>query len=155
MSVQYAALASQKFTWPCFTGVVPALTVAVSVTGRPAFTEVTTTPPEVILSEVVVTWANAEERIAAVQTISATFSSSNGRRATVFIDVNWSGEDMLLNSQNCATCSGSLSMEETRRKRNSRPDCRFEKETCAIELEESKFPTTENGDHCTPDFIRQ
>jgi hypothetical protein len=111
---------------------------------------VTTTPPEVIASEVVVTWANAEERIAAVQIISATFSSSNERRAAVFIDVNWSGEDMLLNSQNCAPCSGSLSMEETRRKPNSRPDCRFEKETCAIELEESKFPTTENGDHCTP-----
>src|SRR5260370_14418132 len=124
---------SQKFTGPVFTAVVPASTEAVSVTRLPAFTEVTTTPLEVTASEVVVVVrANAEELIAAVHTISAIFSNSNGRGAAVSIDVNWSGEDMLLNSQNCATCSRSLSMEETRRKRNSTPDCRFEKETCAI-----------------------
>src|ERR1700680_3576132 len=149
MSVQYAAVASQKFTWPCFTAAVPALTVAVSVTGRPAFTEVTATPPEVIASEVVVTWANAEELIAAVHTSSATFSSSNRCRAAVFIDVNWSGEEMLLDSHNCATCSRSR-MEETRRKRGSGPDCRFGEETCAIELEEPKFLTIKSGGHCTP-----
>src|SRR5690348_14793564 len=104
MSVQWAAFASQKFTWPGFTAVVPALMVAVSVTTLPAFTEVTATPLEVIESEVVVVRANAEELIAAVYTISATFNSSSGRRAAVFIDVNWSGEDSLLDSHNCATC---------------------------------------------------
>jgi hypothetical protein len=89
MSVQYAALASQKFTWPCFTAVVPASTVAVSVTRLPAFTEVTATPFEVTASEVVVVVrANAEELIAAVHTISAIFSNSNGRRATVLTDAN-------------------------------------------------------------------
>ena len=72
MSVQYAAMASQKFTWPCFTAVVPASTEAVSVTRLPAFTEVTTTPLEVTASEVVVVVrANAEELIAAVHTISS------------------------------------------------------------------------------------
>jgi hypothetical protein len=78
MSVQYVALASQKFTWPCFTAVVPALAVAVSVTTLPAFTEVTATPLEVTTSEVVVVRANDEELIAAVHTISATFSDSSG-----------------------------------------------------------------------------
>lgn len=100
MSVQYAAVASQKFTWPCFTAVVPASTVAVSVTRLPAFTEVTATPFEVTVREVVVVIrANPEELIAAMHTISATFSNSNGRGAAVSIDVNWSGEDMLLNSK--------------------------------------------------------
>src|SRR5215469_5705272 len=90
MSVQYGAVASQKFTWPCFTFVDPAATVAVRVTRLPAFTEVTTIPPEVITSEVVVVVrANAEELITAVNTISAIFSNSNGRRATVLTDANW------------------------------------------------------------------
>ena len=93
--MQYAAMASQKFTWPCFTAVVPASTVAVSVTTLPAFTEVTATPPEVTASEVVeFVRANAEELIAAVHTISAIFSNSNGRRATVLTDANWSGKNM-------------------------------------------------------------
>src|ERR1019366_8379477 len=141
MSVQYAAMASQKFTWPCFTSVDPASTVAVGVTRLPAFTEVTTTPLEVTASEVVVVVrANAEELIAAVH-ISAIFSNSNGRRATVLTDANWSGENMLFDSHNCATCSRTSSMEETRRKRGSGPDCRFGKEICAIELEEPKFLT--------------
>ena len=142
MSVQYAAMASQKFTWPCFTAVVPASTVAVSVTRLPAFTEVTTTPFEVTASEVVVVVrANAEELIAAVHTISATFSNSNGRRAAVLTDANWSSENMLFDSHNCATCSRTRSVEETRRKRGSGPDCRFGKEVCAIELKEPKFLT--------------
>src|ERR1035438_2580768 len=98
MSAQYAAMASQKFTWPCFTAVVPASTVAVSVTRLPAFTEVTATPLEVTASEVVVIRANAEELIAAVHTISATFSNSNGRRTAVLTDANWSGKNMLFDS---------------------------------------------------------
>jgi hypothetical protein len=111
------------------------------VTRLPAFTEVTTTPPEVTASEVVVVPANAEELIAAVHTISATFSNSNGRRAAVLTDANWSGENMLFGSHNCATCSRTRSVEETRRKRGSGPDCRFGKEICAIELKEPKFLT--------------
>src|SRR5208337_1919080 len=135
MSVQYAALASQKFTWPCFTSVDPASTVAVSVTRLPAFTEVTATPPEVTASEVVVVVrANAEELIAAVHTISAIFSNSNGRRATVITDANWSGNNMWFDSHNCATRSRTRSVEKTRRKPGSGPDCRFGKEICAIEL---------------------
>ena len=67
----------------------------------PAFTEVTTTPFEVTVSEVaVVVRANAEELIAAVHTNSATFSNSNGRRAAVLTDANWSGENMLFDSHN-------------------------------------------------------
>src|ERR1700730_11570503 len=129
MSVQYAAVASQKFTWPCFTSVDPASTVAVSVTRLPAFTEVTTTPLEVTASEVVVVVrANAEELIAAVHTISTTFSNSNGGRAAVLTDANWIGDIMLFDSYNCATCSG--------------PHCRFGKEICAIELKEPKLLTT-------------
>src|SRR5580700_7284275 len=142
MSVQYATMASQKFTWPCFTAVLPASTVAVSVTRLPAFTDVTATPPEVTASEVVVVVrANAEELIAAVHTISATFSNSNGRRAVVLTVANWSGENMLFDSDNCATRSRTRSVEETRRKRGSGPDCRFGKEICAIELREPKFLT--------------
>src|ERR1700760_580606 len=121
MSVQCAAAASQKFTWPGFTAVVPALTVAVSVTTLPAFTEVTATPLEVTEREVVVVRANAGELIAAALTISATFISSEHRGA-VRIDVDRSGEDMLLDPG---------------------PNCRFgkEKEMCAIELEEPKLLT--------------
>ena len=111
MSVQYAALSSQKFTWPCFTAVVPASTVAVSVTTLPAFTEVTTMPFEVTASEVVVP-ADAEELIAAAHTISATFSNSSERRATVLTDANWIGEDISLDSHNRATCSRTCRMEE-------------------------------------------
>jgi hypothetical protein len=141
MSVQYAAMASQKFTWPGFTAVVSASTVAVSVTVLPAFTEVTATPLEVTASEVVVILANAEELIAAVHTISAIFSNNNGRRAAALADADWSGENMLLDSHNCATCSRTRSVEKTRRKRGSGADCRFGKEICAIELEEPAFLT--------------
>jgi len=141
MSVQYAVVASQKFTWPCFTAVVPASTVAVSVTRLPAFTEVTTTPFEVTAREVVVIRANAEELIAAMHTISATFSNSNGRRAAVLTDANWSRKNMWFDSHNCATCSRTRSAEENRRKRGSRPDCRFGKEICASELKEPTFLT--------------
>lgn len=123
MSEQYAAEASQKFTWPCFTAVVPALTVAVSLITAPALTEVTTTPPEVTASEVVVP-ANAEELIAAAHTISMTFS--NGRRATVLTDANWIGEDMLLDPYNRAPCSRTFRMEERRRTQGFEPECRLE-----------------------------
>jgi hypothetical protein len=47
MSVQYCAVASQKFTWPAAIAEAPALTVAVSVTTVPDDTEVTGLPPEV------------------------------------------------------------------------------------------------------------
>jgi hypothetical protein len=47
MSVQYAAVASQKFTCPVVTKGVPAFTVAVNVTTLPEATVVTTLPPEV------------------------------------------------------------------------------------------------------------
>ena len=143
MSVQYAAVASQKFTWPCFTAVVPALTVAVSVTRLPALTEVTTTPPEVTASDVVVVvLANAEELIAAMHTISAIFRNSNGRRAAVLTGANWSGKNMWFDSHNCAACSRTRSVEKARRKRDSGPDCRFGKEICAIKLKEPRFLTT-------------
>ena len=54
MSVQLAAVASQKFTCPPATGPVPVLTVAVSVTALPAVIDVTGPFFEVIASEVVV-----------------------------------------------------------------------------------------------------
>jgi len=46
-------VASQKFTEPNGTGVVPETTVAVSVTTLPEATEVTEPPPEVTASAVV------------------------------------------------------------------------------------------------------
>jgi hypothetical protein len=117
MSVQNAALASQKFTWPCFTALVPASTVAVSVTRLPALTVVTTTPPEVIVSEVVVAVrANAAEFIAAVHTTSAILSNSNGRRVTVIADANSSGENMWFDSHNCVTFCRTCRTKETKRK---------------------------------------
>jgi hypothetical protein len=54
MSSQWAAVASQNFTCPGETGVVPAVTVAVSVTTVPMGTVVTAPPPLVIVSVVVV-----------------------------------------------------------------------------------------------------
>ena len=54
MSVQYAAVASQNFTSPGVTGVVPASTVAVRVTTLPEATVVTPAPPEVTDSVVLV-----------------------------------------------------------------------------------------------------
>jgi hypothetical protein len=48
MSVQCVAVASQKFTVPVVTGVVPDATVAVSVTRLGETTVVTEFPPEVI-----------------------------------------------------------------------------------------------------------
>jgi hypothetical protein len=50
MSVQYLAVASQKFTCPGKTGAPPAVTVAVSVIGVPGATEVTAFPPAVTAS---------------------------------------------------------------------------------------------------------
>jgi hypothetical protein len=49
MSVQCVAVASQKFTVPVVTGVVPDATVAVSVTRLSETTVVTELPPEVIV----------------------------------------------------------------------------------------------------------
>jgi hypothetical protein len=53
MSVQYAAVASQKFTWPVVTGALPEVTVAVSVTAVPEITDVTAVPRELTLRVVV------------------------------------------------------------------------------------------------------
>jgi hypothetical protein len=55
MSVQCAAVASQKFTWPAVTTVPPAFTVAVSVTTVPVTTVETVPPPDVTAKVVVVT----------------------------------------------------------------------------------------------------
>jgi hypothetical protein len=55
MSVQYVAAASQKVTCPMVTGVVPAVTVAVSVTTLPEEIVVTALPAEVTPRVVVVT----------------------------------------------------------------------------------------------------
>jgi hypothetical protein len=55
VSSQWVAAASQKFTWPTVTGVIPAFTVAVSVTTLPETTVVTTLPSELTASVVVVT----------------------------------------------------------------------------------------------------
>jgi hypothetical protein len=52
--VQYLAVASQKATCPGFTTVVPAATVAVSVTTLPEATVVTPAPAAVTVSAVVV-----------------------------------------------------------------------------------------------------
>jgi len=52
MPVQYVAVASQKFTVPVVTAVVPEVTVAVSFTTLGQFTEVTGLPPEVTASVV-------------------------------------------------------------------------------------------------------
>jgi hypothetical protein len=54
MSVQWVAAALQKLTWPTVTGVVPASTVAVSVTTLPEVSVVTALPPEATASVVVV-----------------------------------------------------------------------------------------------------
>jgi hypothetical protein len=53
MSVQNAAVASQKFTVPFVTAVEPDKTVAVNVTWLGDATEVTRLPPEVTASVVV------------------------------------------------------------------------------------------------------
>jgi hypothetical protein len=50
MSVQYVAAASQKVTCPMVTGVVPAVTVAVSVTTLPEEIVVTALPAEVVVT---------------------------------------------------------------------------------------------------------
>lgn len=57
MSLQYPAVASQKFTVPVATGFAPELTVAVSTTTAPDETPETTFPPEV--TEMVVVLAAA------------------------------------------------------------------------------------------------
>jgi hypothetical protein len=54
MSAQYFAVASQKLTCPVVTAVLPALTVAVSVTMLPDATVVTVFPPDVNARVVVV-----------------------------------------------------------------------------------------------------
>jgi hypothetical protein len=54
MSVQYVTVASQKFTCPIVSAVVPALTDAVSDTTLPEATVVTELPPEVTARLVVV-----------------------------------------------------------------------------------------------------
>src|ERR1017187_8703679 len=54
MSSQEVAVASQKFTWPCVTGVLAASTLAVSVTKVPAGTVVTALPSAFTASLVVV-----------------------------------------------------------------------------------------------------
>jgi hypothetical protein len=53
-SVQDFAVASQKFTWPTVTGVLPAVTAAVSATTLPEAIVVTALPPEVTVRVVVV-----------------------------------------------------------------------------------------------------
>ena len=56
------AVATQKFTCPGVTAAPPAMTVAVSVIKVPGMTVVTTLPPDVIASVVVVaTWADTME----------------------------------------------------------------------------------------------
>ena len=54
MSVQDFAVASQKLIWPGATGVLPVMTVAVSVTTVPDVTVATVFPAEVTDSVVVV-----------------------------------------------------------------------------------------------------
>jgi hypothetical protein len=60
MSVQYFAIASQKLIWPGATGVLPAVTVAVSVTTLPDVTVVTAFPAEVTASAVAVVAGDAQ-----------------------------------------------------------------------------------------------
>ena len=70
--MQYLAEASQKFTWPGVTAVVPALTVAVSTTTLPEVTVVTALSPEVTArAVVVVALACAEPTLQAPQRVSA------------------------------------------------------------------------------------
>jgi hypothetical protein len=57
MSVQEAAVASQKFTCPSMSVVAPACTVAVNVTTVPPATEDTALPPEVRERVVALAWA--------------------------------------------------------------------------------------------------
>src|ERR1700756_3104670 len=57
MSVQEAAVASQKFTCPSLSVVTPACTVAVNVTTVPPATEDTALAPEVRERVVALTWA--------------------------------------------------------------------------------------------------
>jgi hypothetical protein len=60
MSVQYFAVASQKLIWPGAAGVLPAVTVAVSVTTLPDVTVVTAFPAEVTASPVAVVAGDAQ-----------------------------------------------------------------------------------------------
>jgi hypothetical protein len=84
MSVQDIAVASQKFTSPTVTGVVPAVTVAVNVTTLPDVTVETALPPEVTVKVVTV---------AAIATVDVTAISpamSRTRRRITWENVNMS-----------------------------------------------------------------
>jgi hypothetical protein len=67
MSVQYVAAASQNFTCPIVTGVIPAITDAVNVTTLPDATVVTVVPADVTASVVVVAAGAAQARTAPPQ----------------------------------------------------------------------------------------
>jgi hypothetical protein len=75
MSSQWGAVASQNFTCPVVTGVVPATTVAVSVTTVPLATVVTALPLLATASVVVV--ATAEPASAGKLTASNQASARN------------------------------------------------------------------------------
>jgi hypothetical protein len=64
ISAQATALASQKFTRPGVTGVVPVRTVAVRITAVPEFTVVTEAAPDVTARVVVVCGGAGEMRSA-------------------------------------------------------------------------------------------
>jgi len=72
--MQYAAEASQKFTWPTVTGVLPAKTVAVKVTTLGEATVVTALPPEVTAKVVVVEDAAQAELLPAPRVIDSVAS---------------------------------------------------------------------------------
>ena len=83
MSVQWAAEASQKFTWPAVTAAAPALTVAVNVTSLPAFTVAPgamTAPPEVMVRVVVVATEAARAEDPAPQMAKTTAENTPAKR---------------------------------------------------------------------------
>ena len=87
MSSQCAAVASQNFTAPGVTGVLPAVTVAVSVTALPHATVVTALPPEVTASVAVVAAPPAYACCATPQRAIGTIAARNNRQSAFVFTV--------------------------------------------------------------------
>jgi hypothetical protein len=86
--MQYFADASQKFTCPAVSAVLPAMTVAVSVTTLPAGTEVTGLPADVITSVVVVAAGAAHADDVVAQNNIARATDRNQSWDTLTLTVN-------------------------------------------------------------------
>lgn len=77
-------MASQKFTWPVVSCVIPVVTVAVSTTTLPAVTVVTALPPEVTARVVLV-----DGLLADAGTVDSMIAASNVREQPVTKPLWW------------------------------------------------------------------